>query len=91
MKTLILKKTEQKEIYFKDSTAKFKPMFVIDDKGRLKGMVVLEPDGYLVKTGLGWGYFGHRDTLQELIEYGQHIGLRFVIEAKVTQGVHDDT
>ncbi len=57
------------------------PIFARDRDGVLVGMVVYEPDGWIVKVGYSFGSYGHRDNRIDLIEYGQsEMGYTFHVD-----------
>ena len=51
-------------------------------EGRIKGMVVKERDGWILRTGGKFGSNGHKETLEQLIESNMGLGYKFFIEEK---------
>ena len=67
MREIILK-PEIKDINF-ENLHQGEPVFAKKD-GRLKGMVVKEDQGWILKIGASSGAYGHHDTLFECLERG---------------------
>lgn len=67
-KVIIRKHNDDKEVDF-DNIHHGVPIFAKRD-GRLKGLVVEESDGWIVRTGGSFGAYGHHDTLFECLDRG---------------------
>lgn len=71
MRQVIIRKQNEKEIDF-DNVHESVPIFAKRD-GRLKGLVVREDQGWIVRTGASFGAYGHHDSLYECLERGNKL------------------
>lgn len=78
MRKVILDEDKVKVVK-EDDLETTRPIFAKRD-GRLVGMVVREPDGWITRIGGNLGATGNHHTRQECIRFGMDYGLEYFVE-----------
>lgn len=80
MKTVIIENKE-KDVIVLDMIEETTPIFAYDRYGKLSGMLIYEPEGWIVRIGRDFGSSGHYETREECIkEETSEFGRTFKIE-----------
>lgn len=73
------------DVVYLDEVNKFVPIFAKDENGFIKGMLIKETDGWIVRTGGDVGATGHHGSRSKCLQSCKHFGWKFFIDDKETR------
>lgn len=83
MKKVIFRDKPQKTVLFSDLTER-SCIFMVKD-GKVAGMVVKEPKGWIVRVGGILGCSGHHDTMETCIKDAMELGYTPHVEIELKE------